>query len=43
LHGLGVQTGVSLEAVVDASRFIEVALGHPLPSQYSQAARTAGP
>jgi isopropylmalate/homocitrate/citramalate synthase len=37
LDGLGIKTGVSLQGVVAASRFIEPALGHPLPSRYLQA------
>jgi hydroxymethylglutaryl-CoA lyase len=37
LNGLGVETGVDLEALVAASRFIEQALGHPLPSRYLRA------
>ena len=39
LDGLGIQTGVSLDGVMAASRSIEPALGHPLPSRYLQAAR----
>ena len=34
LDGLGIETGVELEAVVEASRFIEGAVGHDLPSRY---------
>jgi isopropylmalate/homocitrate/citramalate synthase len=41
LHGLGIQTGVSLEGVMKASSLIEPALGHPLPSRYVQAARAS--
>jgi hydroxymethylglutaryl-CoA lyase len=43
LDGLGIETGVSLAAVAEASRFIAPALGHPLASRYLQAeaARTA--
>jgi hydroxymethylglutaryl-CoA lyase len=41
LDGLGIATGVSLEGVMDASRFIEPALGHPLPSRYLQAVRAS--
>lgn len=37
LEGLGITTGVSLDAVVAASRFIEPATGHPLPSRYVRA------
>ena len=38
LHGLGHETGVQLDAVLDASRFIEPLVGHPLPSRYFRAA-----
>jgi hydroxymethylglutaryl-CoA lyase len=37
LDGLGVATGVSLGGVVQASRAIEGAIGHPLPSRYVRA------
>ncbi len=37
LNGLGVATGVDLEALVDASRFIESRIGHRLPSRYYRA------
>jgi hydroxymethylglutaryl-CoA lyase len=37
LNGLGVRTGVSLEGIVEASRAIEGAIGHPLPSRYFRA------
>jgi isopropylmalate/homocitrate/citramalate synthase len=37
LDGLGVATGVSLPALVAASRFIEPRVGHPLPSRYYRA------
>jgi len=40
LHGLGITTGVDLDAVYDASRRIEPIVGHPLASRYVQA-RTA--
>jgi isopropylmalate/homocitrate/citramalate synthase len=39
LDGLGIDTGVSLEKVLAASRFIEGALGHPLASRYAAAVR----
>lgn len=39
LDGLGVQTGVSLERVVAASRLLEASLGHSLPSRYLAAMR----
>jgi hydroxymethylglutaryl-CoA lyase len=37
LNGLGIQTGVSIDRVADASRFIETKLDHKLPSRYLQA------
>ena len=37
LNGLGIETGVSLEGVVQASAAIEAAIGHPLPSRYVRA------
>lgn len=43
LNGLGVETGVSIDAVASASRFIESKLDHALPSRFLQAPRlTAG-
>jgi hydroxymethylglutaryl-CoA lyase len=42
LDGLGVETGIALGAVVEASRFMESRVGHPLPSRYLRAARTTG-
>jgi hydroxymethylglutaryl-CoA lyase len=41
LNGLGVATGVDLEAVVRASSLVAPAIDHPLPSRYWQAARSA--
>jgi hydroxymethylglutaryl-CoA lyase len=38
LGGLGIDTGVNLDRLVDASRSIERALGHTLPSRYLRAA-----
>ncbi len=38
LEGLGVETDVNLEALLEASRFIESRIGHPLPSPYYRAA-----
>lgn len=38
LDGLGVETGVNLGALLEASRFIESRIGHPLPSRYYRAA-----
>ena len=37
LDGLGVETGIALGAVVEASRFMESRVGHQLPSRYLQA------
>jgi isopropylmalate/homocitrate/citramalate synthase len=37
LNGLGVETGVSLEALSVASVFIGARIDHPLPSRYAQA------
>jgi hydroxymethylglutaryl-CoA lyase len=42
LHGMGIQTGVDLDKVVAASRFITPLLGHPPTSKYYQAAVSAG-
>jgi hydroxymethylglutaryl-CoA lyase len=39
LDGLGIETGVSLGALLETSRFIEPLIGHPLPSRVYQAAR----
>jgi hydroxymethylglutaryl-CoA lyase len=41
LNGLGVETGVSLPALSEASAFIASRLDHPLPSRYAQAVRSA--
>jgi isopropylmalate/homocitrate/citramalate synthase len=41
LDGLGVETGVSLPALLDASAFIESRLAHPLPSRYYRATHGA--
>jgi isopropylmalate/homocitrate/citramalate synthase len=38
LNGLGIETGIDLNAVVDASAFIEPLVGHPLASRYYRAA-----
>lgn len=40
LHGMGIETGVNLEKVMEASRFLETKLGHPLPGQCLRANRT---
>jgi isopropylmalate/homocitrate/citramalate synthase len=37
LHGVGIETGVDLDRVVDASSIVEAALGTPLPSRVRQA------
>ena len=37
LDGLGIETGVRLDALVRASRFMESRVGHALPSRYYQA------
>jgi isopropylmalate/homocitrate/citramalate synthase len=42
LDGLGIETGVSLESVVEASAFIAKRLDHRLTSKYFQAVRSAG-
>ncbi len=42
LRGLGVQTGVDMEKLLQASAFIEPKVGHPLPSRYYRAARGTG-
>jgi hydroxymethylglutaryl-CoA lyase len=39
LDGLGIDTGVSIEGVSEASAFIGGRLDHPLPSRYAQAWR----
>ncbi len=37
LSGLGIETGVALHALTDASAFIGSRIDHPLPSRYAQA------
>jgi hydroxymethylglutaryl-CoA lyase len=37
LNGLGIQTGVEIDALVEASGFIETRIGHPVPSRYFRA------
>jgi isopropylmalate/homocitrate/citramalate synthase len=39
LDGMGIETGVSLDRVLAASRVIEQRLDHPLPSRYAAAVR----
>jgi hydroxymethylglutaryl-CoA lyase len=41
LDGLGIETGVKIDRVIEASRFIEERLGRPLPSRVYQAIRRA--
>jgi hydroxymethylglutaryl-CoA lyase len=41
LDGLEITTGVSLQAVVEASASIESSVGRPLPSRYYRAARSS--
>jgi hydroxymethylglutaryl-CoA lyase len=43
LDGLGIETGVSIDKVLAASRFIETKLGHPLASRYAAAERQRRP
>src|SRR5215213_9272888 len=40
LHGLDIETGVNLETVISASRFVEEKVGHPLTSKVYQAVRS---
>ena len=40
LDGLGIETGINLQALTEASTFIETRLDHPLPSRYRQATRS---
>ena len=42
LHGMGIETGVDLDAVAAASRALGRRLGHPLPSRYLQAVPAPG-
>ena len=37
LDGLGIETGVNLAAVIEASAYIEPRVGHRLPSRYYRA------
>jgi hydroxymethylglutaryl-CoA lyase len=41
LNGLEIETGVNLEKVLAASRFIEEKIGHPLASRYAAAERAS--
>ena len=38
LHGMGIATGINLDAVVRASQYLATLLSHPLTSKYFQAA-----
>jgi len=40
LDGLGIHTGVNLDALVEAARFMEPRVGHALPSRYNKAERS---
>jgi isopropylmalate/homocitrate/citramalate synthase len=42
LHGMGVQTGIDLEAVRASSRYLESLFGRSLPSRYLRAGPPAG-
>ena len=42
LDGMGIETGVNLDTLVEASRFIEPRVGHRLPSRYYQAVQGRG-
>jgi hypothetical protein len=43
LDGLGIESGVKLDALVAASAFVESRIGHRLPSRYYRAvARAVG-
>jgi hydroxymethylglutaryl-CoA lyase len=43
LHGLGIETGVDIGGVIEASALIEAGIGHPLPSKVFKALRAARP
>jgi isopropylmalate/homocitrate/citramalate synthase len=43
LNGMGIETGVSLTALSEASAFIGSKIDHPLPSRYAQAAAAKKP
>jgi hypothetical protein len=42
LHGMGIETGVNLPAVAQASRSLAPRVGHALPSRYLQASSAEG-
>ncbi len=37
LHRMGVETGIDLELLADAARWLETRLGHPIPGLYAKA------
>jgi hydroxymethylglutaryl-CoA lyase len=37
LHGMGIQTGIDLDRLVEAGRVAESLVGHPLPGKVHQA------
>jgi hydroxymethylglutaryl-CoA lyase len=39
LTAMGIETGIDLPALLEASSFIESRIGHPLPSRYYRASR----
>ena len=41
LNGMGIETGVSLPALSEASALMASRLDHPLPSRYAQVVRRA--
>jgi len=41
LHGMGISTGIDIDKVVDASRFLASQLGRSLPGKYLQSANAA--
>jgi isopropylmalate/homocitrate/citramalate synthase len=43
LDGLGIETGVRLDGIIEASRAIEPAIGHPLPSRVFRAVQAKTP
>jgi hydroxymethylglutaryl-CoA lyase len=43
LHGMGIETGVDLEKLMEASLFVEAELGRELPSRHLKAVRCAKP
>ena len=43
LHGMGIETGVDLAAVVDATQYLSEAIGRAPTSKYYQAARATAP